>query len=66
MYLLLWALQEESIRRPQLSQQDLRENAFLSFHLFLHYFDLSFLPRSEGTTQRFDQKRTVVVTLAED
>jgi hypothetical protein len=58
MYLLIWALQEESIRSPQLSRQDLLENAFLSFHLLLHYFDLSFLPRSEGITQPFDQKRT--------
>jgi hypothetical protein len=66
MYLLPWALQEEVIRSPTLSRAERLEKALLSFHLLLHSFDLSFLPRSEGVNQRFRQGRTAAVTFAED
>jgi hypothetical protein len=45
MYLLPWALLEEVIRSPDLSRLGRLEKALLSFHIFLHYFDLLFLPR---------------------
>jgi hypothetical protein len=32
----------------------------------LHYFDLSFLPRADGITQRFRSESSVAVTFAED
>jgi hypothetical protein len=66
MYLLPWALQEEVIRSPTLSRPERLEKALLSFDLLVHYFDLSFLPRREGVTQRFTKGRTAVVTFAED
>jgi hypothetical protein len=66
LYLLPWALQEEVIRNPALTRPERLDKALLSFNLLLHYFDLSFLPRSEGITQRFQRKQTVAVTFAED
>jgi hypothetical protein len=66
LYLLPWALQEEVIRNPLLTREERLEKAVLNFHLLLHYFDLSFLPRSEGINQRFRKKDTVAVTFAED
>jgi hypothetical protein len=66
LYLLPWALQEEVIRSPHLLRRERLEKAVLSFFLLLHYFDLSFLPRAEGVTQRFNRKQTVAVTFAED
>jgi hypothetical protein len=62
MYLLPWALLEEIIRSQDLSRLDHLEKILLSFHVFLHYLDLSFLPRVDGVTQRFDKRRTAVVT----
>jgi hypothetical protein len=66
LYLLPWALQEEVTRSPDLFRPTRLEKAVLSFLLLLRYFDLSSLPRSEGITQRFDSRRTVAVTFAED
>jgi hypothetical protein len=66
LYLLPWALQEEVIRNPDLTRQERLEKAVLSFHFLVHYFDLSFLPRSDGINQRFRKKDTVAVTFAED
>jgi hypothetical protein len=66
MYLFPWALLEEVIQSRDLSRLDRLEKVLLSFHIFLHSFDLSFLPRVDGVTQRFDKRRTVTVTFAED
>jgi hypothetical protein len=66
MYLLLWALQEETIRSLDLPRTERLEKATLSFDLQLRYFRLSFLPRSEEITQRFDKRRAVSFTFAED
>jgi hypothetical protein len=56
MDLLPWALQEGVIRSPDLSRYERLEKALLAFYLLLHDFDLSFLPRSDGVTQRFDRR----------
>jgi hypothetical protein len=64
--LLPWALQEEVIRSSALTRRERLEKAVGSFYRFIHFFDLSFLPRSEGITQRFDSRRTTAVTFAED
>jgi hypothetical protein len=66
LYLLPWALQEEVIRSPTSRRSERLEKAVLSFYLLLHYFDLSFLPRAEGVTQRFNKGRTTAVTFAQD
>jgi hypothetical protein len=66
LYLLHWALQEEVILSPTLGRSERLEEAVLSFYLLLHYFDLSFLLRSERVTQRFNKGRTTAVTFAEE
>jgi hypothetical protein len=66
MYLLPWALIEMVVRNPDLNRLERLEKALVSFDLLMHYFDLSFLPRSDGITQRFNKSRTAAVTFAED
>jgi hypothetical protein len=66
LYLLPWDLQEEVIRSPTLGRSERLEKAIPSCYLLLHYVDLSFLPRSEGVTQRFNQGQTTAITFVED
>jgi hypothetical protein len=51
------------VRNPALSRDERLMKAILSFKLLLHYFDLSCLPRQDGSSQRYTVGQTEAVTL---
>jgi hypothetical protein len=65
LHLLPWDLQDEVIRSPTSTRKERFEKDVLILSLLLHYFDLSFLPRSQGVTQRFHERWATPVTFAE-
>jgi hypothetical protein len=65
MYLIPWALQEEVVRSPTLSQEQRLMKAMMSFRLLFHYYELSSLPPAPGVAKRYAAGKRCV-TFAED
>jgi hypothetical protein len=63
---LPWALQQEVLRNPGLSQNEHLEKGTLNFELLMHYFHSFRFPHDREVSQRFSSQTTRALTFAEN